>query len=176
MYFVDNFSFIFIYIDGELCYFLRFSLVTFFPEHRSLYWGVSRARHAVHFHHKAISDTRCLYTLAFNSIKVYNKQPCITSPHSGKKITELRRAVFRRWCAYLNQLRWAEWLIRLQFLTISRVLTGCSSTVFHFHYSNWHKNRLTLCHLLFSQPLSEKYRLESTGSHLLGNWQKSSVL
>lgn len=69
-----------------------------------VYTQVSRARHAVHFHHKAISDTRCLYTLAFNSIKVYNKQPCITSPHSGKKITKLRRAVFRRWCAYLNQL------------------------------------------------------------------------
>lgn len=118
--------------------------------------GISRARHAVYFHHKAISDARYLYTLAFNSIKVYNKQPCITSPHSGKKITKLCRAVFQRWCMYLNQFCWAEWQIRLQFLTISRVLMGYSHSVFHFHYSNWHKNRLILCHLLILLPLAEK--------------------
>lgn len=123
----------FFFLVGELWYFLCFSFVTLFTEYRSLYSYLPRTRHTVHFHHKAISDTRCLYTLAFNSIKVYNQQPSITSPHSGKKITELSRAVFRVWCAYINQLCWAERLIRLQLLTVSRVLMGCSTTISHFH-------------------------------------------
>lgn len=101
------------------------------------------------------------YALALNSIKVGNKHPRLTAPHSRKKAPELGRAAFRSWCAHSSQRCWAQRrLLPAQLLTIPRVLKGCSTTVSHFHWSNWHRNRFTSCRLLLSQPLSEKSRLK----------------
>lgn len=38
--------------------------------------------------YKAVSDTRCLYPLAFNPVKADHKQPPTTAPHSGRKMPE----------------------------------------------------------------------------------------
>lgn len=53
----------------------------------------------------------------------------------------------------------AEHPLLVQLLALPRMLRGCSTTLFHLHWSYWHRSRFTPWHFLFSLPLSEKSRL-----------------